>query len=473
VAKRVLKATNFDKRGIDMGEMILLVILPAVLAAGFLLLPEKFIKPGLKFFALVNLTVLFFVEVQDSIAVSSLWGLDSAGKYFLWISAIIWTAAVWHPQRQHTDESFSLKTYGFSLLLFLASLNLVCLSLHLGLLWAAVEATTLASAPLIYLNKNARSLEATWKYLLICSVGIALALMGNLFTGIAGLEIEKMSLTVLSLKANAPELNPIWVKLGFIFLFIGYGTKIGLAPMHTWLPDAHSESKAVISALLSAALLNGAFLALMRVSSISLAAGYHDFIFPVFMTAGLLSMLTAGIFILRQTDFKRLLAYSSIEHMGILALGFGLGGKGIFFALYHAFNHSLGKAAMFLLAGNIATVYRTTSVLKVRNLSRNLPLTACLWVAGFLLICGTPPGGVFFSKMGIAFLSLERNFLITVAYLLFLALVFWGMGSAVMKMNSLGEPDKNLDQPEFFKDLAVPLALLTALIATGLIMPDF
>jgi len=216
---------------------------------------------------------------------------------------------------------------------------------------------------------------------------------------------------------------------------VGYGTKMGLAPMHTWLPDAHSESPSAVSALLSGALLNCAFLGILRIHQVCVAAGLAKFSQNLLLTFGLLSMLVAAVFILGQTDFKRMLAYSSVEHMGILALGVGLGGAGVFGSVLHAVNHSLTKASLFLVAGNILAAYGTKTASEVRGVCRVLPISGMLWVAGFLAITGSPPFGPFLSEFTILKAALERgSSLVAVAYLALLALIFIGMASVVLRM---------------------------------------
>jgi len=218
------------------------------------------------------------------------------------------------------------------LLLFLSAMTAVTASRHMGLLWALIEATTLLSAPLIYFHRHKRSLEATWKYLLICSVGIALALMGNLFLGAAGLK-SGVGLDLAPLLSGAGALDKPLLKAAFLFLFVGYGTKMGLSPFHTWLPDAYSESPAVVSALLSGVLSTAALLGILRVNAVCASAGLADFTGGLLVLFGLLSVITAALFMLGQRDYKRMLAYSSIEHMGIIAMGAGLGGGAVFGAL--------------------------------------------------------------------------------------------------------------------------------------------
>ncbi|MBP1612238.1 MAG: NADH/Ubiquinone/plastoquinone, partial [Acidobacteria bacterium] len=247
------------------------------------------------------------------------------------------------------------------LLLFLATLSLAALSQHFGLLWVGMEATTLATAPLIYFHRHHRSLEAAWKYLLICSVGIGIALLGNFVLAVAAEapQGEPIPLVVGALAARAGEMDRLWLRAAFLFFIVGYGTKMGLAPLHTWLPDAHSECPSVVSALLSGALLNVALLGILRAQQVLVAAGEGAFGRSLLLGFGVLSVFVAAVFVLGQPDYKRLLAYSSVEHVGILALGVGLGPWGAFPALYHAINHSLAKAMLFFVSGNILAAYRT------------------------------------------------------------------------------------------------------------------
>ncbi len=380
-------------------------------------------------------------------------GLDPLGLLFLSVTSVLFLAAAVYAVgylrregeiRRHSDylEGFFYPNepeavFTGCLLLFLASMTLVTVSQQFGLLWVAVEATTLASAPLIYFHKHHRSLEATWKYLLLCSVGIALALLGNFSLAAAATEPGQppVPLLVGELVQQAGRLHLLPLKTAFLFFLVGYGTKMGLAPLHTWLPDAHSESPSLVSALLSGALLNCAFLAILRAYQVCSAAGQAEFAGELLVGFGLLSMAVAAVFIIGQNDFKRLLAYSSIEHMGILALGVGLGGAGIFGSLLHAVNHSLTKGSLFLIAGNILGHFQTKSANQVTGLLRTLPTSGVLWLAGFFAITGTPPFGPFLSEVTILKAALdEGQAAVAIAYLALLALIFIGMATIVLGM---------------------------------------
>jgi hydrogenase-4 component F len=378
--------------------------------------------------------------------------LDAAGQVFLGITSVLFLAVAVYglaylPREQHTTHADFEEGFLFvdapearftgCLLLFLAAMTCVTISQHFGVLWVAIEATTLASAPLIFFHRHHRSLEATWKYLLICSVGIALALLGTFFLAIAATQTDgsALPLVVPTLVQDAERLHDPWVAAAFLLFLVGYGTKMGLAPLHTWLPDAHSEAPSMVSALLSGALLNCAFLGLFRIQQVCAAAGTAVLAQELFIGFGLLSMLVAAVFLQGQTDYKRLLAYSSVEHMGILALGVGLGGNGTFGALLHAVNHSCTKALLFLVAGNILTAYQTKSTYEVRGVLRVLPVSGVLWVAGFLAITGSPPFGPFLSEFTILKAALDQGRSgVALLYLLLLAAIFVGMASTVLGM---------------------------------------
>lgn len=424
------------------------------------------------------------------------WGgwvlLDAPGLLFLSITSVLFLAVAIYSigylcresSTTHPDfeEGFLFAnapeaTFTGCLLLFLAAMTLVTCSQSFGLLWVAVEATTLASAPLIYFHRHHRSLEATWKYLLICSVGIALALLGNFFLAVAAVSpgSAPVPLVLQSLVQNASQLHPAWLKAAFLLFLVGYGTKMGLAPLHTWLPDAHSEAPSVVSALLSGALLNCAFLGIVRAQQVCAAAGQAAFGRDLLVGFGLLSMAVAAVFILGQTDYKRMLAYSSVEHMGIITLGIGLGGGATFGALLHAVNHSLTKAMLFLVAGNILAVYQSKSTVNVRGVLRVLPVSGMLWVAGFLAITGSPPFGLFMSELTVLKGALDQGRGgVAFVYLVLLAIIFVGMATIVLRMAQGSPENKGLestksDEPRLAIMPTAALAVMVLIL--GLYVP--
>ncbi len=469
-----------------------LLLLPAASGALSFWLPSRLGRRALLVVtALVHLGLTLSLWSNRPEPTSGSWlAVDTPGLLFLTIASVLFLAAATYclSYLGHQDATHRVdhtERFLFSnepeavfigcLLLFLASMTLVTLSQHFGLLWVGVEATTLASAPLIYFHRDHRSLEATWKYLLICSVGIALALMGNFVLAVSAsaAEVHDVSLHVTSLLGNAGQLDSVWLKAAFLFFLVGYGTKMGLAPMHTWLPDAHSEAPSPVSALLSGALLNCAFLGIFRVHQLCTAAGEGAFTRSLLVVFGLMSMVVAAVFILRARDFKRMLAYSSVEHMGILALGVGLGGAGVLGAMFHAFNHSFTKAALFLAAGNILLAYGTKSIDDVRGVQRRLPVTGALWLAGFLAITGTPPFGTFISEFTVlkAALDADRGIVATL-YLALLAIIFIGMANVMLKM-AQGTAPENLPsvQKDGLLSVGPSLVLVSLVLMLGIYVP--
>ena len=417
--------------------------------------------------------------------------LDSLGLIVLTITDLLFLVSAIYAQGYlsrelksvHYDENeqfffknISEQIFCGCLLLFLAAMSLLSVSQHFGLIWIALETTTLTSAPLVSFHKHHRSLEAMWKYLLICSVGIALGLLGTFFLAASAVSSgePQVLLVVDRLVALAPQLNPFWLKLSFLFIFVGFGTKMGLAPFHSWLPDAHSEAPSLVSVLLSGSLLNCAFLGMLRVYQVVLAAGHGQFAQELFLAFGVLSLLFATIFIIRQRDFKRMLAYSSVEHMGILSLAVGVGGRAALFGcLLHAVNHALTKGMLFMTAGNIQYIYQTRLVSGVRGLCTTLPCSCTLWVLGFLAIAGVPPFGLFISK----FIILQAAFIqghagVAVITLTLLTLVFFALTALVMKM-VYGTPETKYctEQSERWTFLLPPLLLLAGTLLLGVQLP--
>ncbi|NWJ46374.1 MAG: hydrogenase 4 subunit F [Chloroflexi bacterium] len=299
----------------------------------------------------------------------------------------------------------------------------------LGITWVLLESTTLAAAPLVGFYGKHQSLEAAWKYIVIATVGISFALLGTLLTymaSVSNLPESGSSLDWTFLLKNAANLNPDLMKLAFIFILIGFGTKTGLAPMHTWLPDAHSQAPSPISALLSGALLNCGLYGIMRfntITKITLGPEYSSTLLIIF---GLISIGIVIPFILEQDDFKRLLAYSSIEHMGIIVLAIGIGGEiGGFAAALHILNHAIAKSLMFCVAGEVTERYHTREIPKIKGVINANPLLGTLLFVGTLAITGVPPLNVFVSEalVGAAAFA-NNNPLVGCLYLILLACIF-------------------------------------------------
>ncbi|MBT1076403.1 proton-conducting transporter membrane subunit [Geobacter grbiciae] len=360
------------------------------------------------------------------------------------------------------------------LLVCLSAMTLVAFAHHLGLLWVAIETTTLTMTPLLYFNRNARSIEATWKYMLICSVGIALALLGLLFLAYSTV-VARIEPTLLlePLVANARLLSPAWLKAAFVFLLVGYGTKMGLTPLHTWKPDAYGEAPGLVGGLLAGGLVTCSFVGLLRVYQVCVAASGTTFHRDALVLMGLLSMATAAIFMARQADFKRMLAYSSVEHVGILAVALGLGKGALAGALLHLVNNSLTKGVLFLAAANIHRSYNSKRCEQVRGALRRLPWSGGLFLAGFFAVTGSPPFGLFVSEFSIISSAMTQGGeWIGGLILFFLAAIFLGMARTVLPV-VMGESSRieHTGYRDRFLTVVPPLILMGVVLMLGLWIP--
>jgi hydrogenase-4 component F len=346
---------------------------------------------------------------------------------------------------------------------------------NVGLMWVAIEATTIVSALLIPLRLTKSSVEASWKYILIGSVGIALAFVGTVlayfdFVGHSGATADALNWTVLM--SVAPRVPPGVMRLAFVFLLVGYGTKAGLAPMHTWLPDAHSEAPAPLSAMMSGVLLAVAMYAIMRWKAVADLAVGPAFTGALLIGLGLLSLTIAGFSLVGQRNYKRLLAYSSVEHTGLTCLGLALGPLGAFAALLHLLNHSLVKSATFMLSGRIHARYRSTDMAAVKGLLKTMPLTGSLFAASILALVGLPPFGLFISEFALlrAGFAAGRPVLMG-AVLALLVLVFVSLIRHLNRM-LFGTPSRLATPVEEGRRALVPIAAcLAAAVVLGLVIP--
>jgi hydrogenase-4 component F len=405
--------------------------------------------------------------------------LDPLGLLFLTIVSVVFAAtSIYNVRYRRLTPPRTSRIFLPCNLVLLASMSLMCMSRHLLLIWVASGATTLTAAPLIQLQHGQRALEATWKYLILCSVGVAFALLGIFFVAIAaqpaggaavGLFVDDLVALAREGRFAAP-----WLRSGFIFLLVGFGTKVGLAPMHTWKADTYSEAPTPVAALMATALCNCALLGILRGYEICIAAGEARFAGQLLVALGLVSIGTGAAFVVGQADYKRLLAYSGIEHMGVIALGVGLGGGAVYGAMLHLVGHSLAKGLLFFAAGNVLLAYKTKQIAEVSGVARRMPVTGALLLAGFLATLGFPPFSIFISELTILRGALDaRQYVAAGLYLLFLAIIFVAEMALVLKMVQGRDPRG----PEARREresilLTLPaLALLLGVAALGLYVP--
>jgi hydrogenase-4 component F len=340
--------------------------------------------------------------------------VDALGAFFLVTVALVVLLAslgsaayLRVEQDRGTLSALQVRVYFIAFAVFAAMMLASLETGNLGLLWVLVEASTLASAVLVALEARPTSLEAAWKYIIISSFGVTIALVATLFLFYAASALplgaaERLTWPALANSAGQHALRPDSLRLAFLLGVIGYGTKVGLAPMHTWLPDAHAEAPSPASAMLSAALLNTGMYAIIRFRAIAAAALGSGYTSRVLLLFGFASIVVGVLFMIRQANFKRLYAYSSIEHMGIVAAALGFGGTlGLYGALLHALNHALAKAVAFLASGDVVLRYRTRSARRVRGTLTTAPFFGGVLLLASLALLGSPPFGLFLSELTI------------------------------------------------------------------------
>ena len=416
-------------------------------------------------YALVHFIIsgfLFFnIDLFPKWQTWKFFAIDDTNKLFLMLMSIVFLAvALYNNGYLKNDISLTRKIrhYTYMIIFFIFSMTGAILSNNLGITWIFIEGTTLASAYLIYFHKTKHSIEAAWKYVFICSIGIALAFVGIILLSISTGNLNSLFFT--DLYSNATAFNPFWLKLAFVFILFGIGTKMGLAPVHFWLPDAHAEAPSPISALLSATLLNSAYLMILNVFKIMVLANCDSYARIMLYTMGFISLFITAVFVYHINNYKRMLAYSSIENMGILAIGTALGGIGMFAAMIHLIGHSLIKASFFLTSGNILEIYGTKKIKSVRNLIKTDKNTAWLWLLSFLGIVAFPPSILFISEFLIVkTMFIKGYFIMSALFLLLLTIILYGLGKAVIKMTYSAQKDTKKESLETKKIKKLPLVM--------------
>jgi len=466
---------------IDMRELILLAVaLPLI--TGMVTILNR--KPRL--IKIVNLTGSFLTSLILIVIIYNitLCGFFSNGMLYvdqlsavllLVVAVLTFTAVLFsvsYMEQELMDGHISLKMlpryYGL-LNVFVFTMISVLVVGNLGLMWVAVEATTLASALLVAFYFNRSALEAAWKYVMVCTVGICLALLGTIilyYAQVNAVGPESPALDWVVLKNSSAGLDPAMAKLAFIFILIGYGTKAGLAPMHTWLPDAHSQAPSPVSGLLSGALLSCALYAIIRNMIVVQGAIGSEFVQYLLIGFGMASILIAVPFILVQHDLKRLLAYSSVEHIGLITVGLGIGTPlAVYAALLHIVNHAAAKSMLFYLAGIITQQYHTKNIMRIRGLVSAAPMVGTLFIIAILTITGSPPFNIFISKFLLVWAAFAAgHWLLGALTLLLLSGVFAGMMYYCLRM-AFGHTPRKLE----FTPIGAP-AMAAMFLSMGIIV---
>ena len=427
------------------------------------------------------LSLLVFLGIYHT-QLPTFFSVDSLSRLFLLIlsNVYLWVVLVSFsylkkPVMPKAEEG---KKYYFSLINFYLTANSAAmLSSHFGMYWVASEATTLSVAPLIYFYRNEESLEAMWKYLFLVSVGIAFAFIGILLLTLSakGTVLEGQQLFFWDFIRNAAKLNPIWLKASFIFIFVGLSTKIGIAPMHSGDIDATSNAPSPIAALMSGSLRLTALLGVMRIFEIVRPTSSYEFARILLIIGALLSLFVAFVFMFKVNNYKRMLAYSSVEHLGLITLGLGVGGLAFVGAIYHAVYNSITKVILFLMAGNIHRNYKSREVDKVRSVLNIMPKTGWIFLIAFLAISGIPPFGIFFSEIKIfeGILFSDKPYLLALV-MFFLLFIFINMGKIIFAMlYKKGEDEsQSVELEKLGATHYVSIILLVLLAVIAVASPD-
>lgn len=382
------------------------------------------------FIFLFSLKSIYIPPIQ-----SEYFGLDSLSSYFLLIESIIVIIVAIYQVGYFKNVDRNLIYYHIYFTVFVFSMSGFIVSKNLGLMWVFLEASTLSSTFMIDFKSSKLSTIAAWRYVFICTIGVAFSFIGILLLA-KGDEAFHGSIMMSDLIAHASLMNPILLKMGFAFILLGMGTKMGLAPMHAWLPSAHSEGPAPTSALLSGTLLNVALLGIIRVTKITEGANLGYFAHHLLLIFGFISLIFSAAYMLNTTNYKKMLAYSSIENMGIISIALGLGPIGILAALIHVLGHSFSKCSLFLTSGIIEKGYHTKRIDGVRGLMSYSQSTGIIWMTSFFSLIGVPPFPIFISELliFIAFIK-TGHWVLFIIFIFLLMCIIFGMGSSVIQMS--------------------------------------
>ncbi|HEV2329534.1 MAG TPA: proton-conducting transporter membrane subunit [Verrucomicrobiae bacterium] len=426
-----------------------------------------------------HLAMTFWLFIHPPLVTPETWlGFDPLARAVLpVVSLLFFICGIYGLSYLRIRSERPNRVFVASLLAILGLLSAGHQARQLGLLWISTEGVTLAAVPLLHFNNTARAYEATWKYLLVGGTGMALSLLGSFCLGYASLSGGGVgNLTFAGLAAQGTELSRPWVLTAWVLILAGYGTKMGLAPMHTWKPDAYGEAPGIVGAVMAGGVTTVAFTAILRVRSVVAASGEGVIVNRTLLAIGLFSILVAALFLLGTRDFKRMLAYSSVEHMGILIIGAALGGAGLWASLFHVWSNALTKGSLFMSAGNIRRAAGSPSMNDVRGMAALTPRSAALFVTGMFAVTACPPFGPFFSELLMVRAGLVAKHGVAVAiFLACLLFAFFGMTRVVFGIvDGRPSPTTKEQSKKFVETLGVvapPLILLGLSAWLGLFTP--
>lgn len=417
--------------------------------------------------------VLLIAATSTGDAQTALGGViraDALSAYMLAVVGAVGLVSTWGGLGAvSTERGASAGGYDSLLCVFLAAMSLAVVSDNIGVMWASVEATTIATAFLVGHNRTRKSLEAAWKYVILGSVGVAIALLGIVLIFAASDGAGAPTLSWLSLSQTTLPLDPTLMRAGGALAVLGFATKAGLAPMHSWLPDAHSQAPAPVSGLMSGVLLSVALYAILRIQAVTNLVIGPDFLRIMLSVGALLSLAVAAALLIRQRDYKRMLAYSSIEHMGLMALGVAVGAPALPAVLLYILGHGLVKATLFVLSGRILAAEGTPLIAEVRGLLARRPGLAVPWLVAMVALVGLPPFSIFFSEVNILVAGWMEGMGVVVGIALFLLLIVFASLVRLTVAMTLGEAPDSLPTPPDHSAHGPRLPLALALFTTAVI----
>lgn len=403
---------------------------------------------------------------------------DSLGLLFLGVLIALSVAAVIHSLiyiRYRNDPPRILSIHFCALTVFITTMSGVLLSAHVGVLWAFLEATTLAASTLIYFHRHALSLEATWKYVFVCSIGIALAFAGILVLSIASQQSATPDLSFDGLRAGASSMDPAWLQICFLFILTGFSVKMGIAPLFNVDIDAKDLSPSPVGGLFSSALMNTGFVSIFRFYESFSGTQILPWMNRVLLFTGFVSIFFAAIYIIRVKHYKRLFAYSSLEHAGIVILGLACGGVGYFAAIFHLILHALAKASLFFQLGQVYRAFGTKRIDDIGGYFKINPYGGVVLIMGFLSVTALPPTGLFISEFLTfkAMIAADHLYLAAATFILLL-FVLGALSQHIFSM-LFGWPMITAQRDRQFHPLesATQWVLLGAVVGLGLYMPPF
>jgi len=460
--------------------IIIFIILSILLSAGIFLIKKNIMSALL---SVVYLMLLILISSYSYWHINEIENVyfkyDSLGVLLSFVLTILSFATFYHSklylQRHHFTEKQNAQYFSFLIMLITAMIS-AYFSNNIAVLWVSIETTTLFVSLLINFEKTKISLEAAWKYLFVSSIGVALAFVGILFLSITASNSGITNLNIPYLIQTAQEMNPLWLKIAFLLTVVGFSAKMGLFPMHTVAVDAHTVAPPPISAFISTTLMNVGFIGIFRIFTIISQTTILQWAQNVLIISGIFSVLMSAIQMLKIVHSKRMFAFSSLEHMGIVALGLGMGGIGYYAAILHLILHSFAKAGLFYQIGQVHHFYGSYFIKDISNYVKRNTIGAIALIFGFISILAIPPSGMFVSEFLVfKAMFMENHYLIAIFVLLLLSLIIYSFSKNTLRMlfNTDEKPnDINTTTPNKFETVS-QFILFSLVIYLGINPPRF